>query len=53
MGFAQEWDKYRRFIDWAAEPITFLPVFNAGMDRLEKIMAKKPTAWIWFGVMPG
>jgi aminoglycoside phosphotransferase (APT) family kinase protein len=46
-GLAQEWDKYRRFIDWAAED-RYLPVFNAAMNRLEKLWPKnQPAGLVW------
>ena len=46
-GLAQEWDKYRRFIAWAAGD-EVRPVFEAGMDRLEKIWPKnQPPGLVW------
>jgi aminoglycoside phosphotransferase (APT) family kinase protein len=46
-GLAQELDKYRRFIAWAAGD-EVRPVFEAGMDRLEKIWPKnQPPGLVW------
>jgi aminoglycoside phosphotransferase (APT) family kinase protein len=46
-GLAQEWDKYRRFIAWAADD-TFRPVLEAGMERLEKSWPKnQPSGLVW------
>lgn len=46
-GLAQEWDKYRRFIAWAADD-TFRPILSAGMDRLERSWPKnQPAGLVW------
>lgn len=46
-GLAQEWDKYRRFIAWAASD-EFRPILDAGMDRLEKNWPKnQPEGLVW------
>jgi aminoglycoside phosphotransferase (APT) family kinase protein len=46
-GLAQEWDKYRRFIAWAADD-TYRPVLEAGMERLERSWPKnQPAGLVW------
>ncbi|WP_298264069.1 phosphotransferase family protein [Acidocella sp.] len=46
-GLAQEWDKYRRFIAWAANA-ELRPVLEAGMARLEKSWPKnQPPGLVW------
>ena len=46
-GLAQEWDKYRRFIAWAAEG-DHRRVLEAGMERLERAWPKnQPAGLVW------
>jgi aminoglycoside phosphotransferase (APT) family kinase protein len=46
-GLAQEIDKYRRFIAWAADD-EYRPVLEAGMDRLERSSpANQPAGLVW------
>ena len=46
-GLAQEWDKYQRFIAWAADE-RFAPVFHAASARLEKLWPKnQPAGLVW------
>jgi aminoglycoside phosphotransferase (APT) family kinase protein len=46
-GLPQEWDKYRRFVAWAAGP-AYRPILEAGMDRLEKLWPKnQPPGLVW------
>lgn len=46
-GLAQEWDKYQRFINWAADE-NFAPVFHAASARLEKSWPRnQPPGLVW------
>ena len=46
-GLAQEWDKYRRFVAWAATG-DFRPLFEAALMRLEKSWPKnQPPGLVW------
>jgi aminoglycoside phosphotransferase (APT) family kinase protein len=46
-GLAQEWDKYQRFIAWAADA-QFAPVFHAASARLQASWPKnQPPGLVW------
>jgi aminoglycoside phosphotransferase (APT) family kinase protein len=46
-GLAQEWDKYCRFVVWAADD-QVRPVLEAGLERLHKLWPKnQPPGLVW------
>jgi aminoglycoside phosphotransferase (APT) family kinase protein len=46
-GFAQEWDKYVRFVEWVKD-LPQAPILRAALDRLDRIApANRPEGLVW------